>query len=98
VEQWRAGEQAKIDEHLKSKSRELAKKCDEAVTELKEEEVFEQVRFKEVVQAKMQEPKQAVRSWEQKLTGALAQLEKDDAAVAKQLAAWGVKEEAAAAP
>ena len=97
VEQWRAGEQAKIDEHLKSKSRELAKKCDEAVTELKEEEVFEQVRFKEVVQAKMQEPKQAVRSWEQKLTGALAQLEKDDAAVAKQLAAWGVKEEAAAA-
>ena len=97
VEQWRAGEQAKIDEHLKSKSRELAKKCDEAVTELKEEEVFEQVRFKEVVQAKMQEPKQAVRSWEQKLTGALAQLEKDDAAVAKQLAAWGVKQEAAAA-
>ena len=93
VEQWRAAEQAKIDEHLKTKSRELAKKCAEAVSELKEEEVFEQVRFKEVVQAKLQEPQQAARAMEQKLAAALAQLDKDQAAVAKQLAAWGVKEE-----
>jgi len=97
VEQLRVTEQAKVDDHLKSKSRELAKKCEEVVTELEEEEVFEQVRFKEVVQSRMQEPKKAARSMEQKLVTALAQLDKDEAAVAKQLAAWGVKEEAAAA-
>ncbi|MFM7245471.1 MAG: FtsK/SpoIIIE domain-containing protein [Planctomycetaceae bacterium] len=97
VEQLRATEQVKIDAHLKSKSREFAKTFDEAVTELKEEEVFEQVRFKEVVQAKMQEPKKAARALEQKVAAALAQLDNDDAAVAKQLTAWGVKDEAAAA-
>jgi energy-coupling factor transporter ATP-binding protein EcfA2 len=97
VERWRATEQAKVDEHLKSKTREFVKKCEEAVTELQEEEVFEEVRFKEVVQARMQEPKKAARSLEQKLVHALAQLDKDGAAVAKQLASWGIKEEPAAA-
>ncbi len=92
IDQWRAGEQAKIDTHLKSKSRELAKACEDAVGELKEEELFEQVRFKEVVQAKAQEPPKAARGWEQKLAAALAKLDKLDADVTKQLAAWGVKE------
>jgi energy-coupling factor transporter ATP-binding protein EcfA2 len=92
IEQWRATEQAKFDELLKAKSRELEKKCAEAVAELEEEEVFEQVRFKEVVQAKMQEPKQAARAMEQKLAAALAHLDKHEAAVTKQLSAWGVKE------
>ncbi|MFM7185917.1 MAG: FtsK/SpoIIIE domain-containing protein [Planctomycetota bacterium] len=92
VEQWRTAEQAKIDEHRKAKSRDLAKKCEETLAELKEEELFEQVRFKEVFQAKSQEPQQKARAWEQKLTATLAQLDKDAAAVAKQLTAWGVKE------
>jgi len=92
VEQWRTAEQAKIDEHRKAKSRDLTKKCEETLAELKEEELFEQVRFKEVFQAKSQEPQQKARAWEQKLTATLAQLDKDAAAVAKQLTAWGVKE------
>jgi len=95
VEQWRAAEQAKIDEHRKAKTRELAKKCEETLAELKEEELFEQVRFKEVYQAKSQEPQQKARAWEQKVTATLAQLDKDAATVAKQLAAWGVKGDAA---
>ncbi|MFM7206840.1 MAG: FtsK/SpoIIIE domain-containing protein [Planctomycetaceae bacterium] len=92
ADEWRAGEQAKIDDHRKAKSRDYAKACEEAVAELKEEEDFEQVRFKEVVKAKAQEPQQAARAMEQKLAAALVQIDKEAAAVAKQLAAWGVKE------
>ena len=91
VEQWRAGEQAKIDEHRKAKSRELTRKYEETVAELKEEELFEQVRFKEVSKSKSLEPQQAAKAYDQKVSAALAQLDKDAAAVAKQLAAWGVK-------
>ena len=100
AEAWRAAEQRKIDEYRQTKTRELTKACDEAVTDLEEEEVFEQVRFNEVATAKTQEPQQAARAWEQKLVAALGQLDTEAAAVTKQLAAWGVKDagDAAAAP
>jgi acyl-CoA reductase-like NAD-dependent aldehyde dehydrogenase len=38
AEAWRAAEQKKIDEYRQAKTREYTKACDEAVTELKEEE------------------------------------------------------------
>jgi DNA segregation ATPase FtsK/SpoIIIE, S-DNA-T family len=97
AEAWRAAERRKIDEYRQAKTREVTKACDEAVTDLEEEEVFEQVRFKEVAAAKTQEPQQAARGWEQKLVAALGQLDTETAAVTKQLAAWGVKDAAAAA-
>lgn len=98
AEAWRAAEQKKIDEYRQAKTRECAKACDEAVTELKEEEVFEQVRFKQVASEKALEPQKAARSWEQKLAAALTQINAEAAAVAKQLAAWGVKDSGGAAP
>jgi DNA segregation ATPase FtsK/SpoIIIE, S-DNA-T family len=97
AEAWRAAERRKIDDYRQAKTREVTKACDEAVTDLEEEEVFEQVRFKEVAAAKTQEPQQAARGWEQKLVAALGQLDTEAAAVTKQLAAWGVKDAAAAA-
>jgi DNA segregation ATPase FtsK/SpoIIIE, S-DNA-T family len=97
AEAWRAAERRKIDDYRQAKTREVTKACDEAVTDLEEEEVFEQVRFKEVAAAKTQEPQQAARGWEQKLVAALGQLDTETAAVTKQLAAWGVKDAAAAA-
>ena len=95
---WRATEQKKIDEFRQAKTREYTKACDEAVTELKEEEVFEQVRFKQVAGEKALEPQKAARSWEQKLAAALTQINAEASAVAKQLAAWGVKDSGGAAP
>ena len=97
AEAWRAAERRKIDEYRQAKTRELTKACDEAVTDLEEEEVFEQVRFKEVAAAKTLEPQQAARAWEQKLGAALGQLDTEAAAVTKQLAAWGVKDAGAPA-
>ncbi len=98
AEAWRAAEQKKIDDYRQAKTREYTKACEEAVTELKEEEVFEQVRFKQVAGEKALEPQQAARSWEQKLATALTQINTETAAVAKQLAAWGVKDSGSAAP
>jgi S-DNA-T family DNA segregation ATPase FtsK/SpoIIIE len=92
ADEFRATEQKKLDDGRQAKTKAITAECSKRVEDLNETETFEQIRFKEVVTSKAQEPHQAAAALEQKLATALGQLRDTAAAVAKQLAAWGVKD------
>ena len=100
AEEFRTTEQKKLDEFRRSKTKAIKAACEQRVNDLKEEEDFEQMRFKEVVKSKAHEPQQLAAAAEQKLAAALAQLDEAASAAEKRLAAWGVKfgQASAAAP
>ena len=91
AEEFRTTEQKKLDEFRRSKTKAIKAACEQRVIDLKEEEDFEQMRFKEVVKSKAHEPQHLAAAAEQKLAAALAQLDEAASAAEKRLAAWGVK-------